>query len=151
MRIKKIVAMLLCASVFFTGVGVTNCVGYAVESTESPEKDMKANSWRFSDGQPIEQGRSVQMYSAESDSSNAWRKVNGRYVNSKGEVIPGAEKKGIDVSEWNEKTAAPGPPDAAATLRYQLKRASLRGAWAGATPDAPPRASRRLPRSPWSR
>lgn len=103
MRIKKIVAMLLCASVFFTGVGVTNCVGYAVESTESPEKDMKANSWRFSDGQPIEQGRSVQMYSAESDSSNAWRKVNGRYVNSKGEVIPGAEKKGIDVSEWNEK------------------------------------------------
>lgn len=103
MRIKKIVAMLLCASVFFTGAGVTNCVGYAVENAESPEKDMKANSWRFSDGQPIEQGRSVQMYSAESDSSNAWRKVNGRYVNSKGEVIPGAEKKGIDVSEWNEK------------------------------------------------
>ena len=32
-------------------------------------------------------------------SPNAWKKVNGQYVNCYGVVIPGAKKKGIDVSE----------------------------------------------------
>ena len=53
------------------------------------------NSWRYSDGQP------VSMPSTYADDPNAWEKVDGQFVNSNGEVIPGAVMKGIDVSEHN--------------------------------------------------
>lgn len=53
------------------------------------------NSWRYSDGQP------VCMPSTYADDPNAWKKVDGQFVNSNGEVIPGAVMKGIDVSEHN--------------------------------------------------
>ena len=55
------------------------------------------NSWRYSDGQP------VSMPSTYADDPNAWEKVDGQFVNSNGEVIPGAVMKGIDVSEHNGK------------------------------------------------
>ena len=53
------------------------------------------NSWRYSDGQP------VSMPSTYADDPNAWEKVDGQFMNSNGEVIPGAVMKGIDVSEHN--------------------------------------------------
>lgn len=41
------------------------------------------------------------MPSTYADDPNAWEKVDGQFVNSNGEVIPGAVMKGIDVSEHN--------------------------------------------------
>ncbi len=64
---------------------------------EASESELKENSWRYSDGELSVQ----EMYAG--SYANAWNKENGRYVNSRGEVIPGAVKKGIDVSEHNGK------------------------------------------------
>ena len=55
------------------------------------------NSWRYSNGSLIPQP------STYADYPYAWEKVDGKFVNSNGEVIPGAVKKGIDVSEHNGK------------------------------------------------
>lgn len=60
---------------------------------EAQNGEKKENSWRYQDGSLIPE---VETYAT---SSNAWKKVNGVYVNSIGEEIPGAVKKGIDVSE----------------------------------------------------
>nr|WP_275952128.1 GH25 family lysozyme [Mordavella massiliensis] len=58
-----------------------------------------ANSWRYKDGEPIQS----QERAAARTASNAWEKVDGRYVNSYGDPIPGAQLKGVDVSEWQEQ------------------------------------------------
>ena len=63
------------------------------------ERGFHANSWRFSDGKLV----TSQASKARAGSADAWNKVNGKYVNSRGEVIEGAEKKGIDVSQWQGK------------------------------------------------
>lgn len=55
------------------------------------------NSWRYSNGNLIS------LPSTYTDYPYAWEKVDGKFVNSNGEVIPGAVKKGIDVSEHNGK------------------------------------------------
>ena len=65
-------------------------------------EELKANSWRYRDGEPVSQDNGIASYSSRA-ASNAWKKVNGRYVNSNGDIIPGAEKKGMDVSEWQGK------------------------------------------------
>lgn len=65
-------------------------------------EELKANSWRYQAGEPVNQDNGIAIYSSRAV-SNAWKKVNGRYVNSKGDIIPGAEKKGMDVSEWQGK------------------------------------------------
>ena len=65
-------------------------------------EELKANSWRYQDGEPVNQDNGIALYSSRAV-SNAWKKVNGRYVNSNGEIIPGAEKKCMDVSEWQGK------------------------------------------------
>lgn len=61
------------------------------------EDELKENSWRYSEGVLIP------GISSRASSANAWNKVNGRYVNSRGEVISGAQKKGIDVSQHQGK------------------------------------------------
>ena len=68
----------------------------------SEPEELKANSWRYRDGEPVDQGDGVAAYSSRA-ASNAWNKVNGRYVNGNGDIIQGAEKKGIDVSQWQGK------------------------------------------------
>lgn len=65
-------------------------------SSDEAESEQKENSWRYSDGEMIPQ---ISTYA----NTNAWEKVNGFYVNNKGEVIKGAEKKGIDVSKHQGK------------------------------------------------
>lgn len=81
----------------------TNEISEQTDETErqavEQDKEFRGNSWRYSDGQLIQTEKSR----ARASYANAWNKVNGRYVNNKGEVIPGAQKKGIDVSEWQEK------------------------------------------------
>lgn len=64
---------------------------------EASESELKENSWRYSNGELSVQEMYARSY------ANAWNKENGKFVNSRGEVIPGAVKKGIDVSEHNKK------------------------------------------------
>ena len=65
-----------------------------IENEEDHEpEELLENSWRYSNGE-----LDVAEAAARSGYANAWNKENGRYVNSRGEVIPGALKKGIDVS-----------------------------------------------------
>ena len=82
------------------------------ENTETDQEaegeDVLANSWRFKDGVPI-----PEITARAATYPYAWEMVDGHYVNSRGEVIPGAIKKGIDVSFWNgtidwEKVKADG-------------------------------------------
>ncbi len=78
------------------------------ESVESEEVDEEipeqsenmANSWRYTNGEWDVTDDSSNLYEAV---ENAWSKVNGHMINSVGEVIPGAYKKGIDVSAWQGK------------------------------------------------
>ena len=64
---------------------------------EGGQTELKENSWRYQDGQLID----AEISLFRSAYPNAWGKENGHYVNSIGEVIPGAVKKGVDVSEHN--------------------------------------------------
>ena len=79
----------------------------AIEEESISQEGYRANSWRYQNGSMIVgNARSI-------PSSNAWNKVNGVYVNNNGDPIPGAVKKGIDVSyaqgriDW-EKVKADG-------------------------------------------
>ena len=80
-----------------------------VETEQEAEgEELVVNSWRFKDGVPI-----PEIASRAATYPYAWEMVDGHYVNSRGEVIPGAVKKGIDVSFWNgtidwEKVKADG-------------------------------------------
>ncbi len=78
------------------------------QEAEGEGEDVLANSWRFKDGVPI-----PEITARAASYPYAWEMVDGHYVNSRGEVIPGAVKKGIDVSFWNgtidwEKVKADG-------------------------------------------
>ena len=110
-RIKKLIAMLTLTGFMAGSVVLGPVQGYAAvseandNSTDTAESidesQLKENSWRYKDGERIyEEGPGVFSRSAV---SNAWEKVNGQYVNSRGEVIEGATLKGIDVSEHNGK------------------------------------------------
>lgn len=66
-----------------------------VESEDEPQLMNNANSWRYQNGENISIYETARERTA--ISSNAWKKVNGSYVNSQGTVIPGATKKGMDI------------------------------------------------------
>lgn len=53
----------------------------------------RANSFRYKNGQPITKAVPFSTLS-----SNAWKKIDGKYYSSDGSVIEGAVAKGIDVS-----------------------------------------------------
>ncbi|WP_346960990.1 GH25 family lysozyme [Faecalicatena contorta] len=65
--------------------------------TQTDGAEKRENSWRYEDGNLIS---GVELYAQH---PNAWEKVNGVYVNSVGNIIKGAVKKGIDVSEHQGK------------------------------------------------
>lgn len=73
------------------------------QSTEAP-KEGNANSWRYSQGNWTPPAESIIKAKA---AFTPWSKYNGQFLNSRGEVIAGATKKGIDISEhqgiinWN--------------------------------------------------
>ncbi|WP_122642373.1 GH25 family lysozyme [Luxibacter massiliensis] len=75
--------------------------GIAAQSDDSTEtasqesQELKENSWRYQDGNLIENYE----ISSRAGYANAWKKVNGVYMNDNGQAIIGAKKKGIDVSE----------------------------------------------------
>ena len=68
-----------------------------VESVSKQETELKENSFRYENGKLREES----SYFKKNIYPNAWNKVDGYYRNSRGEIIEGAIKKGIDVSEHN--------------------------------------------------
>ena len=64
----------------------------SVDDGLEPQSMDNANSWRYQNGQNILKNVTRAI------SPNAWKKVNGSFVNSQGDVIPGAKKKGMDIS-----------------------------------------------------
>lgn len=75
--------------------------GEEVEDTEmqAEPEELKENSFRFQNGELITQKRTARSATY----PYAWEKVNGKYMNSLGQVIEGATKKGIDVSHHQGK------------------------------------------------
>lgn len=65
------------------------------EAVPPEQQGQKANSWRYRDGELL---TTPEYRSRASSYPNAWEKVNGVYMNSAGQPIKGAVKKGIDVS-----------------------------------------------------
>ena len=75
------------------------------------EYERQANSWRYQDGYINYENDSETLKSRAS--FIPWSKVNGYFINNKGDTIEGAIKKGIDVSAWQgnvdwEKVKASG-------------------------------------------
>ena len=88
--------------------------------------DAPAESWRFSDGIPVESsepGDGTSFYAA----FEKWGKnESGAWVNSIGDPIPGALTRGVDVSEWQKNI------DWAAVKADDISFAIVRAAkWAG--------------------
>ena len=102
-KLKRSITFFLLFVIMVTGAEATCLYVNAstietkeIESSElETEENLKENSWRYIDGELIPQS----LYSTEHP--NAWKKVNGYFLNNLGEIIPGAVKKGIDVSEHN--------------------------------------------------
>ncbi|CUX29193.1 glycoside hydrolase family 25 protein [Clostridium sp. C105KSO13] len=67
-----------------------------VEENLQEQTEQLENSWRYEQGEAIS---TPEPRARTLSYPNAWDKVNGVYVNSIGEEIVGAVKKGIDVSE----------------------------------------------------
>ena len=72
----------------------------AIEQESTEKESLVENSWRYTDG-VWTGGQADDSRSYYSLYSNAWGKVNGYYVNDRGQKIEGAVAKGIDVSEHN--------------------------------------------------
>jgi len=68
-----------------------------LEEQDNEANDL-ANSWRYTDGvwTPSEASERAKR----SAGFIPWTKVNGQFINSRGEIIKGALAKGIDISEW---------------------------------------------------
>lgn len=98
---KKIMTVMLAIIYIMTGTisvmaGEPESVSDSVEvqTSENTDEDRpKENSWRYSNGELIPQ--EDDMTSNARAVTNAWKKVNGQFVNSLGKPIPGAKKK-----EW---------------------------------------------------
>ena len=106
-KIKKLLARVLVTGILAAALTGNSVIAYAAVSEESAqdvqenntseETELKENSWRYENGEPIKNNRA----SRAATYPYAWEKVDGQYVNDRGEAIPGAQKKGIDVSEHN--------------------------------------------------
>lgn len=96
---KKVFAVLLTVSLMSAALPVL--VNGNQSKSEQKEGQGAENSWRYKNGTPIYPGQSFSR--ASKPYSNAWNKVNGMFVNDLGNPIPGAVKKGIDVSQHQGK------------------------------------------------
>ena len=101
-------------------LSVVPTAALAVEPDVAPDaSDPNAdvpNSWRYQDGEPVAvEGDEalIMALSADARSLAPWSQGPDGFVNSRGEVIPNATRKGVDVSEWQgiinwEKVKADG-------------------------------------------
>lgn len=63
------------------------------------EYEKEADSWRYQEGQNIGEDSAPMMFRLRA-AFIPWSKTDEGYVNSRGEIVEGAIKKGIDVSYW---------------------------------------------------
>lgn len=119
MSFRRIMAILLLLAISVLSFADTSNISYAAEDvliaeqeesdadeaeteitqSESYEGEFSGNSWRYENGEPIQEytkGRAASY-------ADAWKKVDGKYMNSAGGVIQNAKLKGIDVSEWQKQ------------------------------------------------
>ena len=97
-----------------------------VPDAADPDADVP-DSWRYQDGEPVfveGDEPAVMMLSADARSVPAWTKGPDGFVNTRGEVIPDATRKGVDVSEWQgiinwEKVKADGIDFAVLRVGYR--------------------------------
>lgn len=108
MRVKGVknkLAVFVSAIVLAAGISYVSHASVFAEEKSAEEHD-PANSWRFKDGKPVKQqepiGPSISARGGRAV-SNAWKNVNGVFLNSLGNPIPNATAKGIDVSKWDGK------------------------------------------------
>ena len=98
MRVKGIknkLAVFVSVIVLAAGIFSVSCASVFAEEKSAEEND-PANSWRFKDGKPVKQqepiGPSISARGARAV-SNAWKNVNGVFLNSLGDPIPNATAK----------------------------------------------------------
>ena len=89
--IKKLLALSLGIMIFISQTNLTVLPLHASKNTDAQEG---ANSFRYKDGKLIAQPADM----LRGASTNAWKKVDGVYLNSKGTEIENAYCRGIDVS-----------------------------------------------------
>lgn len=92
-RITRLLALLLTVALM---TGQTQTASMPVRAAEDDGGAYAENSFRYEDGRPVAELSG----SLRGASANTWEKVDGTYLNSKNEEIPGAVKRGIDVSKW---------------------------------------------------
>lgn len=107
MKLKGVKSILAVCTAAVLSMSVWSGSGMTVFANEkSAEENDPANSWRFKDGKPIKQketaGPSMTGRGARAV-ANAWKNVNGVFLNSLGDPIPNATARGIDVSKWDGK------------------------------------------------
>ena len=119
-KLSKIICMIITAVFVFTTVAVP----VSAAEAESPQPisaeavdtetvqvyEKSANSWRFENGYNVAEQQESSVSPNGSDamlksraSFVAWSKTDQGFINSKGQVIKGAVKKGIDVSAWQDE------------------------------------------------
>lgn len=95
-------AFVICMVISLMVVSAPELVyGNQLKTEQMDNEDGKENSWRYKNGTPVYSGQSFSR--AAKAYTNAWNKVNGMFVNDMGSPIPGAVKKGIDVSHHQGK------------------------------------------------
>ena len=110
----------LIAITALLAVALAPAAALAVEPDVAPDvSDPNADvptSWRYQEGEPVPvEGDEAPIMTLSNDARALapWSKGPDGYVNSRGEVIPNATRKGVDVSEWQglinwEKVKADG-------------------------------------------
>lgn len=121
----------LIAITALLAVALVPAAALAVEPDVAPDvSDPNAdvpNSWRYQDGEPVPvEGDEAPIMTLSNDARALapWSKGPDGYVNSRGEVIPNATRKGVDVSEWQglinwEKVKADGVDFAILRVGYR--------------------------------
>ena len=131
-KIKKLLSRVLVAGILAASLTGNSVIAYAAsseesdqniqENSDSEETKLKENSWRYENGEPIKNNRA----SRAATYPYAWEKVDGQYVNDRGEVIPGAQKKGIDIGEAEiekqERVVKSLPPENKPSTLQDLER-----------------------------
>ena len=96
---RKINIIICIVIVIVLSVVMTPVATSADESINSESEldyEKEADSWRFKNGHIIEEENNLGIQSR--IAYEPWSKVNGGFINSRGEIIEGAIRKGIDVS-----------------------------------------------------
>lgn len=103
-RHKAILIIIICLSLLMGQLAALTTSAAPSSSPESAENADNANSFRYKNGRPIDDGvNSAVLRAAATGSSEAWTKIDGAFVNSNLDPIIGATKKGIDVSHHQGK------------------------------------------------